>query len=461
MLIQQGNVYSRLVLAQDNERQWLRDYLSFDNAAARYTGTDVFCLLNAISSVFMSGFIPLIQKAGARDGMMINVLDKRVAPCTFDSTADLGWLRDYQRAALDRIVEKKVGIVSHATGGGKTDTFVGLTRALPCHWLFAVHRAGLVQQAADRFDLRALEHKTGAAPAGRIGEGAWSVGERVTCATFQTLYDGLTRKDPRVLALLKSTEGFAVDECHTIASKTFLKVACSTPNAHYRVGFSGTPLARGDRKSIYALGAIGPIVHEMRAEQLVQAGMLAKAEIRFIPCFQTHASKSYQAVYSALISKGERRNAIIVDLCKRAEKPGLVFVREVAHGHLLEKLLWRAGLRAAFVYGEHSTDWRKSLAKRLKSGDLDVIVASVVWREGEDFPFLRSVINAAGGEGVIGTLQQLGRGMRIEKNAAGDVIKSTFEAYDILDTGQHWLQRHAEARKAACLEQGFSTIVEG
>ena len=460
MLIELNNVWSRLVQASEPERQFVQGYLSFDNAKARYAGKATFCLLHPINGVFLSGFVPLIQKNAITEGFQVSLLDRRVAPCAPDLTADLSWLRDYQRAAVMRIVERERGIIAHATGLGKSEVVIALMRILPCRWLFMVHRTSLVEQTADRFDLRALEHRTGEEPAGRIGEGRWQAGKRVTFATFQTLYEGLSRGDPRTLELLKSAQAIAVDEAHTLPSATHLKVVTATVNARWRVGLSGTPLSRGDRKSIYALGALGPIVHEVRAEEGQRRGVLAKAEIRFVPCFQTHGSRSYNTVYRDLVTRSDRRNALLVSLCQRAEKPCLLFVRETDHGRTLEKALWRAGIRCAFIYGQHSTDWRNTVHKQLERAALDVVIASVIDQEGVDLPFLRSVVIACGGESVIATLQRLGRGMRIERDTSGNVIKDSFQAFDVLDQGQRWLERHAEARKASCLEQGFSTIVE-
>lgn len=455
------NSTTQLLNFTPEEREFVAGYLSFEDDKARFTrGGDRLCLLSSWNNNFPTGFVPLVQKAAIAEGFKVDLIDKRVKPCEFDKTADLAWLRDYQLEAVKRIVARTRGICSQSTGSGKTEIATALARALPCKWLFVVHRVGLAHQAADRFELRAKEHGIYTDSVGRIGEGAWSVGDRYTCATFATLHDGLKAKSKRVIDLLNSIDGFIVDECHTIPSISHLNVTSAMPNAYWRIGLSGTPLARGDKKSIYALGAIGPVIHKITSEQLIQEGVLARPKVRMSRCVQKIASTIWSNVYMQGVTDSRTRNALLVQQVLRAEKPALVFVKGIPHGKLLTRMILQAGVRADFAYGDHSVDYRNSMCARLKSGSIDVLVASVIFNEGIDLPFLRSVIMGAGGKSMIETLQRLGRGMRIEKNAQGNVIKDTFELWDVLDEGNKWLAKHARERRQAYLNQGFEVIVE-
>ena len=92
---------------------------------------------------------------------------------------------------------------------------------------------------------------------------------------------------------------------------------------------------------------------------------------------------------------------------------------------------------------------RQAVARRLRRGDTQVVIASVIWQEGIDLPEVRSVVNAAGGRSVIAALQRLGRGMRV---AAG---KNEVELWDFRDSGHRWLSRHTKERLAAYLSEGF------
>lgn len=357
-------------------------------------------------------------------------------------------------------------IVVH--NSGKTEIGIGVTRLLPARWLFIVHRNGLTKQAADRYELR-----TPGAVVGRIGEGVWDVPQDATfvAATFQTLSKNLAR--PAVKGLLSWAEGLMVDECHTLPAETFWAVAMATPNAYFRVGLSGTPLARGDRKSLLSIAAIGPVVYRIKATDLIDEGRLAKPTIHFIEVKHPPTSKpTWQGVYGEAIVRSPHRNRALIKACKLATKPSFLFVNQIKHGKALEKALWREGIKCAFVWGTHSTAWREQAVKDLVGGRIDVLVTSAVFQEGVDVPELRSVIVGSGGKSVIATLQRIGRGMRIERDENGEVVSDTFEVWDIFDAGCgckedgggthngcRWIEKHTRTRVHAYVSEGYETSV--
>ena len=234
-------------------------------------------------------------------------------------------------------------------------------------------------------------------------------------------------------------------------------------NAYYRIGLSGTPLDRTDRKSIMAIATLGPVIHRVSAETLVAAGVLAKAKVRLVTCKQGPArSATWNGVYNELVVRSKARNDLLVKIAKRAQKPSLMFVKNIDHGQKLANMLMCAGVQADFVWGTHSTTYRKSRVKALTRGALDVLVCSVVFQEGIDIPELRSVINASGSKSAIATLQRLGRGMRLDRAADGTVREGgdVFEMWDIMDDGNDWLETHSRARRHAYVTEGHTTVEE-
>jgi hypothetical protein len=137
-------------------------------------------LLNAFDNSFPSGFVASIRAAAESMGYAVDVDDQRTNPVSRDENADLGWLRDYQREAVEKAVKAQRGILWMPTGAGKTEVAAALARALPCSWLFIVPQADLLYQTAERFTRRTGEE------AGIVGDGEWSEA-RFTVATFQTL----------------------------------------------------------------------------------------------------------------------------------------------------------------------------------------------------------------------------------------------------------------------------------
>ena len=465
MIVEVGNLHARVVQASDDERAWITDYLAFEDDAARYRRKagmkdGRIRLFNLFASTFPSGFVSMVLKAGADEGFNVQVLDRRVAPATADPDADTAWLRPYQLDAVAAVEARTRGILWMPTGAGKTEVAAALALKLPVPWLFLVHRTNLGTQAAERY-----ERRTGLL-AGRIGEGTWNVPDdaRFVCATFQTLARALEKRDARAIALLDGAHGLIVDECHVLPAASFYRVALATPRAYWRVGLSGTPLARGDRRSLLAVGAIGPVIYKLPTAQLVEEGVLAKPHIRMVHVSQTIDAPTWQGVYGAAVVRSTVRNRVVVDCVLRAEKPSLVFVKEVSHGKLIEKALWRAGVKNAFVWGTSSSDMRDTKVRDLLAGRLDVLVCSVIFQEGTDIPDLRSVVIASGGKSVIAALQRIGRGMRTAKD------KTTFEVWDIADKGcgcrglKHtsckWLDKHTAARLKAYAAEGHTITID-
>lgn len=462
MWIQLGNVHSKLTRFTPEERAWLNDYLSFPNPQAHFSGgPDRIELLNSFNMSFPAGFVPSVHKAALEEGFQVDFVDGRVVPCVPDPNADLAWLYDYQSESVRRCIDRGRGILWLPTGAGKTEVAVGLVRALPCRWLFVVNSIDLMDQAARRFETRGLpEHEDAARRlgfpqrVGRIGEGLWQPADRITCATFQTLSRMLSSDKAQdkvvVRQFLQDIEGVLVDECHTLPANTFMAVLSAMTNAYFRFGVSGTPLARGDRKSLYAIGALGPVIQRVKPELLIGRGILSKPKIRFVKHRQAPAAPTYQGVYGEAIVRSTTRNALLVELAKIALKPSILFVKEVSHGKHLEKALLRAGMQSRFVWGTHPLEFRKRAVRDLVAGRLDIIVASAVFYTGIDIPELASGIVGSGGKSVIQTLQRLGRAMRTDGGR-----KMEFEWWDIHDEGHRHLEAHSRARLRSYVADGY------
>lgn len=462
MKLEVTNTVVRVVAGDDVEKGWLREYLSFDDESRAFrkdrrsgrverVKPPKIRLYNVLDETFPTGLLALVRKRAAVLGHAVELRDVRPAGVPVDPAAELRWLRPYQADALEAAVRRGRGILWLPTGAGKTEVAVGLTRALPTRWLFIVHRAGLMYQAAERYDLRNAEHGIALPPAARFGDGKLELGDRLTVATFQTVRAKLESTVGR--ELLRRTEGVIVDECHTLPAETFYGVAMSFLGARYRLGLSGTPLDRDDKRSLMAVGALGPVIHRVRTEELVDAGVLAIPRVRMITVEQDIYRPTYQGVYGEAIVRSTKRNRLLADVVARAAaRPAVVFVREIAHGKNLLRYLERAGLRVELVWGTTPEATRARTKKDLSRGNLDAVVASVVWQEGIDVPELRSVVVAAAGRSTIAALQRAGRGMRRTDE------KTSFEIWDVEDRGNAILERHSKARRKAYEREGFEVV---
>lgn len=522
-----GNLWAQLSNATAEETIWLSEYLAFDDRSSffRKGAVEKIQLYDNVRGTFPAGMSGIVARGARKAGYSVQFLDQRRTPTIpivgTARDAALYWLRPYQREAVDTLIEKARGIIHAPTGAGKTEMAAGLIRTIGGKWLFIVHNTKLMHQAAQRIDQRDREYLAGSLPPGTdpdivdqallrvgvlhskcglVGDGHWDEGLNVTCCTFQTLAKALRRKrgkfvDPvraaKAKALLDSANGIIVDECHVLPADSFWNVLMSADNAYYRIGISGTPLARGDRRSVLAVAALGPVQYRITPDVLIDAGVLARPRIRMIACEQNMADPicprcngtgdqgfgpgscgscrgkgvrlpRWQLVQKKLISQSRKRNELVVNaVLNLAEKPCLVFVENIEHGKALLATLRAHNVeldedesRASFVWGAHDTAGRDKAIKDLIEGRIDVLIASRIFQEGIDIPPIKSVVIASGGKSVIAALQKIGRGMRVTEG------KTEIDVFDFNDTGHRWLKSHTAQRIKAYNTEGYEVILE-
>ena len=451
MKILWGASWSRLIEALPEERRWLDTYTSCETGSYR-SGQwgqveDRYRMLDILTMRFPTGFVPMLQRAAKRDGHDFEIVNEyeMLARTPPDLTADIAWLRDYQLAAVQAVAKHGRGLLKMPTASGKTECFVALTKVIPCEWLFVTHRADLVDQAAKRYQLRTAER------AGKYGGGRWERGTcNVTVSTFQALWRGLKKKEPAARQLVQAMEAVCVDEVHAQPAASFFNCTMALVNATYRVGLSGTPLDRSDQDSLRTLGSVGPVIYRLQTQELVKRGVLARSDVRMIPCHQKMKGGDWLAVYRALIVDSVPRNKLLAQIIHKAAKPCLVFVDQLDHGKNLQRELLGLGIEADFASGKDWLAARSRKVAQLVSGDIqsEVLICTVIFQEGIDIPQLASVVAGGGKSSVVGTLQRIGRGMRTAEGKLG------FEAWDILDRGQTWLAKHSDDRLEAYQKEG-------
>mgnify|MGYP001579345397 FL=1 len=461
MIIEEDTLYSRVASATAHERAWLYQYLSFDTAstprqaeAARARAAEAgrqdawdgrLHLYNRRYDTLPTGFLRVVQRAAAQASVSIEILDKRPQLQPPDLSADTSWLRDYQLAAGMAMLRGQRGVLKAPTGSGKTQVFIALARWLPwARFGVLVHRADLMHQAAERYESITGER------AGRLGDSESDI-RRFTVATFQTVARGVGKGSEQgaLDPWLRGLDAVVIDEVHILPASSFWKTIMRARAARFRWGVSGTPFRRGDQRDVLVVAACGPMLYEIGSNELIARGLLARPEIRMVRVAQPEVGGSWAEVYERGVVQSTQRNAAVVRAVLRAKQPALVFVKAIEHGRLLHKMLSAAGLAVDFVWGSDSTAARKEAVKRLRRGDLQVLVCSTIFDVGIDIPEVRACIVASGGKSAIATIQRLGRGMRVVEG------KAAMELWDFLDEGHKWLRRHSRERVRAFQQEGF------
>lgn len=487
MQIELDTLTARVVDATAEEHEWLYETLAFEDHNSRFQRRRDGSIkvveasrrsLLTVDSAFPAGLVGQVKRAALRKNYVVSVLDRRVRPCepmdwetaliqtalmTDRDGVQLPWLYDFQREAVETAIRRTRGILSVPTGGGKTEIACGLAFRLPTNTLFIAPEADLMHNAARRWEKRS------GLTAGRIGDGYMNPEDGFTAATFQTLAKRMAMKNSVIHEYIKTVGCVIFDEVHTLPADSFYQVAQSIP-AYWRIGVSGTPLARGDRKSLFSVAATGSIIYKIDAQLLIDRGFISRPHIQMVPCEQDSDASEWQKAEKELIVESKKRNNLVAQLAKVAPKPGLVFVKLKRHGLELTKLLTKQGIKVEFVWGEKATSQRDDAIRRLREGALDVIVCSVVFQTGTDIPEVKSMVVACGGKSEIATLQRIGRGMRVVKDEyTGETVKDEFWVYDIMDrepknkansTGNRWNARHSRERFKAYTGVGHEVTIK-
>jgi superfamily II DNA or RNA helicase len=463
------------------EMDWLINFCAFKDTTNAYKMVDGVLkydfntlrhMFNQSSKSFPTGLASLVVVQGEKRGFSISVEDHRVRHGWVDRSADLGWLRDYQQEAVWTCAERTRGVMRLVTGAGKTECAIGLTRAIQgVKWLFLAPETRLMYQAADRYELRTGD------VAGRIGDGEWSIGDTFTTATFQTLSQRLKADYKEACKFLGEFTGFIIDEFHSASADDFVHVAEHVTNAYWRFGMSGTALDRGDRRDMLATGLVGRVIYYKPAEDLIAEGYVAMPKVVFHPVEHTIAPKANPlVVYSVNIVKNSKRNVKIAELTAAAGKPALVGVRTAGHGLAILKLLKAMGVRAEFMRGSGMTQKQQdAMIARLRDLTTEVIVATKVLQTGTDIEEIATVVNARGNASTIETLQLVGRGMRMIRDPAGNIVKGTVDVVEFYDVAVphinpltnrkntqkelKWLQDYSDQRVAAYRSMGYDVKV--
>lgn len=403
--------------------------------------------VNVLQKTFPTGLLPRVRRVVP----VAKVIDERVKPPQrpLDPDCLRGIvLRDYQLAGVIGILEHVRGVVGIGTGAGKTEIGIAVGVHVPGKCVFFVHRRDLLHQTHER-----IEERTGQRAA-LLGDGMWDdrAGEddtKFVIAMHQTIALDVNRFRDQV----SDATSMILDEVHrTGAAATWYRFAQLCP-AYYRCGLTGTPETGDPVKDMRLEAAAGPILIRMRAADLAKQGILAPCKVRIHRVDnQPVPSKDWAFVRRVLIEENDHRNDMIFDIINAEARAGrrvLVICDTKRHQRRLGDALRGTNLRIAVLHGGHATAARSAAKRDLRSGVLEVVLATPIWDDSIDLPELDTVVLAAGGRSGVRVLQRIGRALRRVPGKDAAII------HDFDDLGHRYVVKHSAERQRACKREGF------
>jgi len=381
----------------------------------------------------------------------------------FLKTLDLGdyKLRSYQAFIIQKMLKYKRGVVSAATGSGKSLCAAALIKHLGYSTIVMVPTLDLLYQTRAMYSKYLGIDKD---EIGIIGEGQYEPKE-ITVASVPTLRNmvevvaGQTRYvDEEAERFFKFIKVVISDESHLVGDNTFFDVFMGFSNAEFRYGMSATPFDRSDGNTLMLIGATGPLIARVKPEDLMKRGILAIPDITIfrIDGPRLSGSATYQQTYRQGIVENCVRNEKIIELVKqhKGQKILIIFDWKI-HGKLLSGLLNEAGIDHRLLWGEISGQEREQARNDFEYGDLNCIVASSIFRLGVDLPSIKVLIRVDGRMSTISTIQTIGRALRVSAKGDAKVF-----IYDFMDSFQKHLIKHSKHRLKDYYSLGKCVVIK-
>lgn len=356
--------------------------------------------------------------------------------------------REDQERMVFSALDKQRGVLVAPTGTGKTILALGIISALPkdCKILFVAHTKDLIYQFKN--ECEKLNYK-----AGLVQGQTREFNKPIVCATIQTL----DKYKPEEISDM--FDCVLIDEAHYVSSFTgrYAKLL-NNSLAPMKIGFTATP--HKDGEGLWAgKSFLGSIVDELTVKEGNKKNLLAIPTVKFItlPKLSSSSIYQYRDFYDTFITKNTQRNNTIIDLAKEHTRLGesvLIFVKQIEHGEILEKLAKKKKLNTKFYNGSTENETRKLILEELKSKEKLCAISTAIWREGINVPVLNAIINGVGGKSEIGTIQYVGRGTRLDEQSG----KKSVIIYDFADPYKY-LAEHYTERQSLFIEQGWSVLI--
>jgi superfamily II DNA or RNA helicase len=378
--------------------------------------------------------------------------------------------RDYQNAAIYKMLSNKRGTVLSATGSGKSLIVYVVTRFLQLQnkkTLIIVPTVSLVEQLYSDFasygfgDLRYNCNKLYAKPGSNINI---DFDKPILISTWQSLY-----KRPQ--SFFEKYDMVICDEAHSAKGHSIKLILEKCINAKYRFGLTGT--LQAEKSDLYNIfGYLGPKIYELKSKELQDKGILSKIQI--VNLFLKYPeqvidrvkNRDYNGEIEEILSYTNRNIALqfILDNTPKEENT-LLLCHRIEHVHsTVSYIKEKYPEKSVFViYGETGAEDRENIRNLIEKKSGCILVATYqTMGTGVNITKIHQIIFYASYKSKIKVLQGIGRGLRLNPT------KSKLILWDCIDdcsrvrrTGtiyKNYVFLHWEERQQYYEQAGFPTI---
>lgn len=410
---------------------------------------------NTTKTYFPTGLISIVINYFKNNNLQYSVKDRRNKPngsLSLCLSSDLKF-RDYQENVINIACEKTRGIISAATGSGKTKMSAGIIQRLNVKpSLFLVNSIDLLEQTIDAFNESLLDSNGSPVKIGQIGGGTIDIQDINVC-TVQTLIRALGEKYEKydsddqddltpieqyasdIKELIHSAELVICDEIQDWRNETCQTISKSLKSAYYKYGVSATAFRdQGDDLLIQA--CFGKKIAIVTATELIEHEnkYLIRPDIKIVHIKGNKSKfKQWQSIYKDRVVDNDYYNGIVTNIANsliEAGKTTLVLSQQIEHGQKLADNI----TGCQYLSGKSPKQKRKQGILNLRNKDIKCISSSTIFDQGIDVSCLDAVILAGQGKSKCRAMQRVGRITRPYTHADGTkkdkAIAIDFRIYD-------------------------------
>ena len=361
-------------------------------------------------------------------------------------------LRDYQVEIINKFLTNPQCIQEVATGAGKTIITAALSDAVSAYGrsIVIVPNKSLVTQTEADYINMGLD-------VGVYFGDRKEYNRQHTICTWQSLNNmmKLTKTGAAEITIhefIQDVVCVIVDEVHMAkadALKTLLTGSMS--QIPLRWGLTGT-VPKELFESQALLVSLGPVVSQLSASTLQDAGVLAQCHVNIVQLVDYVEYKDYQSELKYLLEESGRLDTM-AELIRRVNETGntLVLVDRTECGR---QLVERLGDKAVFVSGATKSKARQEEYNQVADATDKIIVATYgVAAVGINIPRIFNLVLVEPGKSFVRVIQSIGRGIRKAED------KDHVEIWDITSTCK-FAKRHLTKRKAFYKEANYPFSAE-